>query len=482
MSSSANSLPAARNWKQYLRFGAVRSFLNKAHADRGLERYRRASISASTSVLSKALTIVISFVSVPLTVHYLGAERYGVWLTISSLLTWMALTDFGIAGYALVNVIADADGRDDRKLAQEFASSAFWALTGLSAVFGIALAASFNFIPWRDIFRASMDVSTAELNLACALTLGVFVVNLPLNMLNSIYSAYQDGFVSNIWSMVSNVVALIGLIIVSQYRGGLPALIIGTFATRAFITIINGGYLFISRYPWLRPAPSAVRWTRITRLLSLGGKYMITQLANLGIYQSQPFMITQLLGPSKVATFVIAYKIIAVPIDLAYIATAPLVSAFAEARARMDWRWIRNALKNSTLGCIAIGIPATLVIALAGKWLVRILGGPSVVPDWSVIAWLSVYTLIGMAMMTAGQALCGLERVGLLAISLSMSAVFTVTLGILFAKPWGLAGIAAGMAVAKVVTYLPLQGYQIARIMKIPDQPEQVAPAQTATV
>src|ERR1700753_2279254 len=116
------------NFRQYLDTRVLKSFLGKANANRGLERYRRAGITASTSFLSKALTIVISFVSVPLTVHYLGAERYGVWLTISSLLTWMALTDFGIAGNALVNVIAEADGKEDRGLAREYTASAFWML------------------------------------------------------------------------------------------------------------------------------------------------------------------------------------------------------------------------------------------------------------------------------------------------------------------------------------------------------------------
>ena len=67
----------------------------------------------------------------PLTVHYLGAERYGVWLTISSLLTWMSMTDFGLAGNALVNVLAEASGREDREGAQHYAASAFWALTGV---------------------------------------------------------------------------------------------------------------------------------------------------------------------------------------------------------------------------------------------------------------------------------------------------------------------------------------------------------------
>jgi hypothetical protein len=46
-------------------------------------------MTASTSYMAKGLTLLMDFVSVPLTVHYLGAERYGVWLTISSLLLWV---------------------------------------------------------------------------------------------------------------------------------------------------------------------------------------------------------------------------------------------------------------------------------------------------------------------------------------------------------------------------------------------------------
>jgi hypothetical protein len=56
---------------------ALRALITKVHADRGWERHR-GGITASTSLPSKALTIIISFASVPLTVHYLGAERYGV--------------------------------------------------------------------------------------------------------------------------------------------------------------------------------------------------------------------------------------------------------------------------------------------------------------------------------------------------------------------------------------------------------------------
>jgi O-antigen/teichoic acid export membrane protein len=457
--------PPRKGLRRYFDVGFLKSFLTR-NGDRGLERYRRAGITASTSFLSKALTIIISFASVPLTVHYLGAERYGVWLTISSLLTWMSLTDFGIAGNALVNVIAEADGKDDRQMAREYAASAFWTLCFASTTVGIVMAFLFPQIPWRSVFRVSSVMSTQELHLACGLTLLLFALSMPLNMLNSIYSAYQDGFVANMWGIASNVLALVALLVVTHLQGGLPALIVALSGTRVMVSTANAFYLFTNRYRWLRPALSAIRWTRVRRLFQLGGKYMVTQMASLGIYQSQPFIITQLLGPAKVATFLIAYKIITVPVDLSYIATTPFVSAFTEAKARADWKWITGAFKNASLACLAVGIPVTVGIALTGKVLVRLLAGSQVVPDWSVIAWLSAYTLIGISAMTMGQLLCGLDRVGGLAVALSLSAVATIGLGILFAHWWGLAGIAAGMAVAKVITYLPIQSHQVWGILR----------------
>jgi hypothetical protein len=181
-------------------------------------------LTASASFISKALTIVISFVSVPLTVHYLGSERYGVWLTIGSLLTWMSMTDFGIAGNALVNLLADAHGKEDKRLAGQHAASAFWALVGLSLCIGGIFLFSFHYIPWQEVFHVSSAVPGAELSLACAYSLIFFVVGFPLSMVSSVYGAYQDGFMANIWNIAGSAIALISLIVVAQMKGGLPHL------------------------------------------------------------------------------------------------------------------------------------------------------------------------------------------------------------------------------------------------------------------
>ena len=91
-----------------------------------------------------------------------------------------------------------------------------------------------------------------------------------------------------------------------------------------------------------------MRWHCVKRLFSLGSKYLVTQLASLGIYQSQPIIITQILGPAKVVIFVVAYKILSLPMDLVFMATQPFVPPFGEAKARHDWQWIQSAYKNAS--------------------------------------------------------------------------------------------------------------------------------------
>src|ERR1043166_7111587 len=60
------------------------------------ERYRRIALTSATSILSKAVSLLTMLVSVPLTVNYLGPERFGLWMTISSVIAFLVFADFGI--------------------------------------------------------------------------------------------------------------------------------------------------------------------------------------------------------------------------------------------------------------------------------------------------------------------------------------------------------------------------------------------------
>ena len=451
---------------KYANFLALLFSLLQRHAEPGRERYRRAGITASTSFLCKGLAIAISLASVPLTVHYLGTERYGVWLTISSLLTWVSLTDFGLTGNALVNIISNAHGKDDTETARQYTASAFWALVALSAILGIIFLIIFHWLPFRTLFRVSEAVSTQELQNACAITLASFLLTFPLSIVNSVYSAYQDGFLWYVWTSVGNALSLLSLFIVTRFHGGLPLLIMAIAGTRIVVSIANAGYMFLYQYPFLKPTLSAVRWICVRNLFRLGSRYTISQLSNLAIYQSQPMIITQFLGPAQAAIFVISQKIVTLPTDLVYMATAPFVSAFGEARARRDWLWIRGAFKNTVILSVVLSAIVQTVIALVARRAILSLAGPALVPPLSVILWLSLYSFVEAAMHPVYQLLCGLERANVLALSLSVCAVAIVGLSIASAHWYGLTGVAVAMAAARLFTTTPIQLHEIRRIFR----------------
>ena len=454
--------------KRYLSPRGLKTLFTRSSAEPGRERYRRAGLTASTSYIAKGLTLLMSFVSVPLTVHYLGAERYGVWLTISSLLLWVALTDFGLAGNALVNVLSEAAGNNDREAARHYAASAFWALVTIALIMGVVFTAAFPFISWRAVFRVSDATSTQELGLTCALVLSLFVINLPLSLVRSLYSAHQEGYLANIWWIVYGVISLLGLLGVTRFHGGLPQLVIAVSGVPALVILASGYHAFVRHYPWLTPAPSAVRWTCIRRLLKLGGKYTIMQLGGLGIYQSQAMIITQTLGPSKVVIFVIALKIMHLPVELIHMGTVPFISAFGEAKARGDWNWIKGAFKNATFASVGLGVPLAAVLALFAKPLIIIWAGPSVVPDSQLILWLFVYSAVSVAHVMAGQLLCGVERLDPLLLAIVLCAIGCIVLGILFAPWWGLSGIAFAMVATILIAMWPVLFYEILRIFAAP--------------
>lgn len=105
----------------------LRAFDTSTERGRSHERYRRAGFTSVVAFSAKAVGVATVLVTVPLTFNYLGAQSYGLWLTLSSVTFLLGFTDLGI-GNGVPNAISEAHGRDDRRLAREAVSSGFFML------------------------------------------------------------------------------------------------------------------------------------------------------------------------------------------------------------------------------------------------------------------------------------------------------------------------------------------------------------------
>src|SRR5580698_2132059 len=103
---------------------------------RSRSRYRRIFEASLSAILSKGTGLLVSLATVPLAVHYLGPELYGVWVTISTTITLLVVLDLGIAN-TLTNLISEAFAADDKQLASQYATTAFWIVVAVAFVLGV---------------------------------------------------------------------------------------------------------------------------------------------------------------------------------------------------------------------------------------------------------------------------------------------------------------------------------------------------------
>jgi len=54
------------------------------------------ALTALTSVAARSVALLSLLISVPLTLRYLGSERYALWMAVSSLLAALVSLDLGI--------------------------------------------------------------------------------------------------------------------------------------------------------------------------------------------------------------------------------------------------------------------------------------------------------------------------------------------------------------------------------------------------
>ncbi|EFF4608835.1 hypothetical protein B5R35_005184, partial [Escherichia coli] len=71
--------------KKILKFCTLKKYDTSSALGREQERYRIISLSVISSLISKILSLLSLILTVSLTLPYLGQERFGVWMTITSL-------------------------------------------------------------------------------------------------------------------------------------------------------------------------------------------------------------------------------------------------------------------------------------------------------------------------------------------------------------------------------------------------------------
>ena len=222
------------------------SFDTSNEEGRANERYRKVALSTGSSIFHKAVTIFTGLISIPLTVNYLGEERFGLWMTITSIIALLTFADLGL-GNGLVNAIAKSEGKADKNYAQKAIASTFFILLAITLFLSIIFISIYPIVEWYKVFNVQSEIAVAESGSTILVLMIFFLLNIPLGVIEKTRIGLQEGYQNNFWLGIGAIIGLIGVLVAIYFKLGLPYLVGFMMFGPLFSLLVNGFFLFQKR-------------------------------------------------------------------------------------------------------------------------------------------------------------------------------------------------------------------------------------------
>lgn len=319
--------------------------LIKESLTKGHERSVRAKRNILASFLIKGFSIAFSLIIVPLTINYINPSRYGIWLTLSSIVAWFSFFDIGLT-QGLRNKFAEAKASGNDKLAQIYVSTTY-ALLGIifSAIWILFLIINPH-LDWSNILKVDPEMRS-DVSALAVIVFTFFCFTFVAKIITTILIADQQPAKSSLIDLLGQLVSLIIIIIlVKTTEGSLIKLGLAFCVSPALVMLVASIILFRGKYKKYQPQISKVKFKYIKGLFNLGLVFFVIQFANILQFQTANVIIARNFSTADVTSYNIVYKYFGVLNMVFVIFLTPFWSASTEAYMKNDMEWIKNGIKR----------------------------------------------------------------------------------------------------------------------------------------
>jgi O-antigen/teichoic acid export membrane protein len=333
------------------------------------QRYQRAALAALTAAVSKVVIVVANLAIMPLMLSHLGVERYGIWLTLQSILGMVALVDLGIPNAAQNAMTSAAAERDTRRI-RGIASTALTLLCVISATVLVAMLVAWWAMPWPSLLKTTGGWIHNEVPLGIVVFAIAFALSAPLGFVESLSAAFQQASIGNLARTAGAVGALIATWLAVATESSFSVVCIATVGP-ILLAWVAGWAVALSMHPDVRVTAGVVVPDVCWSLLRSGLAFYGIQLCAVLGFGIDNLLLSALVGPEAVTQYAVPQRIFSIVLVAATVCLAPLWPAYADARARGDHPWISKTLRLSLAATVLLASLGAIAVALALPWLMK---------------------------------------------------------------------------------------------------------------
>lgn len=417
----------------------------------------------SLSAIYKPISIILSFVYVPIALAYLGDEKYGVWATILSVLSWISYFDIGI-GNGMRNILSLAlDDSNERKIKEIVSSS--YIILGIIIVLLIIISAVFiSVIDVNVFFNTKIND-----NIKNVLFISILfaAISFWMSLCKSIFFAMQKAHIVPLMGILSQALVLFSVLCLKQISNeNLLYLALAYGLSNFVIEIIFSVFLFV-KYSKFRISLKCFNKGYAFETIRLGGCFFVLQISALVLFTTDNLIITRLFGPEYVTYYSTVNKVF---IGVASIISAfikPLWSAMTLAKKKKKYDWIKNVIRCIHLMIIPISLCMLLLAyifrPLSKIWLQKELNYPS-----GLIGLMAIYTVVYLWCQSYSMITNGLGMLKIAMIVSIIQGIINIPLSICCAQylNMGINGVLIGTILSLMISAVVVPVYVRSYLIK----------------
>lgn len=402
---------------------------------------------------SRAATILLGFISVRLSLSYLGNQGYGLWLVVATIPGWLTLFEFGI-GPLLRNRVAQVSATANRDGMREVLGVAFRFLATVAALGMAGSLVGLRWVPW-DWLLSLGPTSPPNVHAVAWTLVIVSLLSLPFVVAGHLVVGLQRGYLLEFSQMASAVLVVTGLLLLNRLAplgdflfGVLVLGVVPQAITIAFFFLVLWSSAFRAFRPALGRGAQSVGSLLGRQQWFFFAQHVSSLVAPLG----ESVVILHLLSPESVAQAGVVQRWYTPIAVLQSILMAPLHPAYAEAMSRGDIVWTRETLARFSRRSWTLMGLAGVGLLFAQPWYVQLVSRGIVESDLWLGAMFCLRALQNAWGGSYATFLTAAGRIERLVLYNWLGAFFYLPLAVGLGGVWGTRGVVLG----GVLAYTPV--------------------------
>ncbi len=388
----------------------------------------------------KAISIIVSLQVVPLTIGYVNPVRYGIWLTLSSIIHWLAYFDLGF-GNGFRNKFAESMAKGNLNLARQYVSTTYAVLSIIFIMIILIVSTINHFIDWSGLLNIDNSYNE-ELNVVFLILTCSFSVHFVCSIFNTMLIADQKPALATLMSTLGQIIGFVSVYVLTRCTVGNLVLLAFAFSVMPTIFILIASLVCFrfTSYKKFAPSIKLIKFSLTRDIVKLGIEFFLITISILVVYQCINIILTRQVGAVAVTQYNIAYKYMNVLFMVFSIILAPIWSAVTNAYTQKDYAWIKkcqNRLEQLWVLALLIGVIMAAISPFVYRWWI----GNSVEIDLLLTIGVTIYVITHIASSMYMHIINGIGKLRVQLLTYVPFVVVALPLINYFCKVYGTAGV-----------------------------------------